>query len=656
MQSLSPVNQQHPNKRRAKGDAAAIANAYAEEHGNHRDPSNNTTRNQKGKEKEQNPSANTKDSQKKAQKKTLTDFRIEGLEIVELGWSWKALPNTIPENESLETEQPNLDLPLTRSEKVETDEESTDDSSDSESDDDEGEDDEDIVDKSSETSALEQIDEAEEVENNAEALDTDLDGIDISKPLETAATSVTMESKASVDSATTSSSTTVDASLTDRRKEKRKHSGSDDEDPDIHAVDGELEEKDSSHHGPLGKKARSLPQPANIEQEMPMVAPSIHDDVHDSALVETEHALPINAGNDTVASVQMEDVPNAEDVHVLPLATSAPANLAETPSDHLSVAIAGDAKVDLKEGVVPAIIEHEDTVEAPSATLHGFAHADQASTTADGTAHSSPKSDLAIPESAPELLRPPSQASRKSAKKEVDNSRLRLYFSHNVPKEPAVPIVAPAVAASSLRMQGQKRRRLQTPADEVPSEPVEIGAVEVQESKADVKADTAITGQAEVVEVHASDNAKTGEESVTEAKTETDDTVNALGSDAAEAEVVAAHTPSLSAVNYTEKFSEEAQFTSTDKTSLETPLAKPTQSTISSNEPSPDRLSISYAHNTHRLIIDASVIEELCVFRAEAKVEIKVRLSSYSTSPTTRCYNGIFVSGAVFHRTFVYQY
>lgn len=43
-------------------------------------------------------------------------------------------------------------------------------------------------------------------------------------------------------------------------------------------------------------------------------------------------------------------------------------------------------------------------------------------------------------------------------------------------------------------------------------------------------------------------------------------------------------------------------------------------------EPQADRLSISYARNTRRIVIDADVVESIKVFRAEHKIEVMVRL------------------------------
>lgn len=43
-------------------------------------------------------------------------------------------------------------------------------------------------------------------------------------------------------------------------------------------------------------------------------------------------------------------------------------------------------------------------------------------------------------------------------------------------------------------------------------------------------------------------------------------------------------------------------------------------------EPQPDRLSISYARNTRRMVIDSDVVETIKVYRAEHKIEVLVRL------------------------------
>ncbi|KAG0150812.1 hypothetical protein CROQUDRAFT_668414 [Cronartium quercuum f. sp. fusiforme G11] len=43
-------------------------------------------------------------------------------------------------------------------------------------------------------------------------------------------------------------------------------------------------------------------------------------------------------------------------------------------------------------------------------------------------------------------------------------------------------------------------------------------------------------------------------------------------------------------------------------------------------EPQPDRLSISYARNTRRMVIDADVVEWIKVYRAEHKIEVMLRL------------------------------
>ena len=63
-------------------------------------------------------------------------------------------------------------------------------------------------------------------------------------------------------------------------------------------------------------------------------------------------------------------------------------------------------------------------------------------------------------------------------------------------------------------------------------------------------------------------------------------------------------------------------------------------------EPSPDRISISYAKNSRRLVIDANVVEEVCVHRAEAKIEIKIKLepiAGHKASSLRYC-QGVFVS------------
>lgn len=68
-------------------------------------------------------------------------------------------------------------------------------------------------------------------------------------------------------------------------------------------------------------------------------------------------------------------------------------------------------------------------------------------------------------------------------------------------------------------------------------------------------------------------------------------------------------------------------------------------------EPSADRISISYARNTRRIVLDAEVVETVKIFRAEGKIELSVvinpailHINGVETADEFRLFKGVIVS------------
>ena len=472
-----------------------------------------------------------------------------------------------------------------------------------------------LKDKEKEVARQATVDEPDEVDDQAK----DVKQEDEEHPLEGEANAGTVE--AGKESLTTeiagqeATQDTVDSSAmqkSDSRREKRKHSGDDEE------TDGQDQGKTDDTEIPLGKKVKSevavephaddalphesagIDQPADIEAN---VEPSTSGDDKGSAdEASSEPALAVAQTDSTAEGATLSDTPLVEVTKKSPsveLAASSKPHIADTGAED------GNASQD------PAAVDAEEKKTVPE---------ESSSTRA-----------------AEQLEAEPSDQRRYR-----ENSRLRIYFA--TPSE-----VLPSPAKKEKPSRGQKRRA-KLELDAAHSE----RAMSVETTFTDATAQPENrdgepeeqTGEPETAdEDHAED--LDGEPLREEAAPSATNGQNAPdgtevpGAEAAEAEQAILDATASSAEASKESKEEadvgpaqgiaqvEAVGYEDSKTEGSMAPAENTGPATLENlpEPSEDRVSISYGRNTRRLVLDAEIIKEVRISRADGRVELKVKLS-----------------------------
>jgi hypothetical protein len=215
---------------------------------------------------------------------------------------------------------------------------------------------------------------------------------------------------------------------------------------------------------------------------------------------------------------------------------------------------------------------------------------------------------------------------------------LRIYFSSPIPvsSSSATPSLATGPQDRSRTpkieeggrgepaptpLEVDKKSNLQQAAE--PSKVIE----KLEETKDEVKADANVDGEdvdgedvdgealdGEMVEEagEAKADEKQGEREVEERAVQTEGTKHqSEGDEASEKEAEAVEPKE-------EEVPEAAQESSPPPPALAPPLVVPPP------EPTADRISISYARNTRRMVVDAEVVESVKIFRSSGKIEVVV--------------------------------
>ena len=243
-----------------------------------------------------------------------------------------------------------------------------------------------------------------------------------------------------------------------------------------------------------------------------------------------------------------------------------------------------------------------------------------------------------------------------------ENSRLRIYFSSPVASaaplvvqsDKPVEVIVPPPSASTSKLsevvvveEVEAEAKAEAEADDAVAEPKE--AEEQAEEQAEEEYDDDVDGEP-VADLD-------GEE-VVEIKEELDE--DSDSEDVASSLLLARQTtlprPEES-TDATADVSSPAATEEADPTPVEIEAPKPQ---VALPEPSPDRISISYARNTRRLVVDAGVVNSVKIFRAEGKIELKVAFESAtldmeeegSTVDAFRVCRGVIVSLVLFRGSY----
>lgn len=250
----------------------------------------------------------------------------------------------------------------------------------------------------------------------------------------------------------------------------------------------------------------------------------------------------------------------------------------------------------------------------------------------------------------------PKTSNRPNAPATRENSRLRIYFSSPTtavvkrlrgPSERATSILSTATY-STTRDEREEHRAELADEDGVDGVPVPDDQHESPQANADANSgeeETSSTVEAKgATKVVSTDSAvdleddapgeQVGQPSETK---ESNDPVNE-----------AASQPSPSEEPADDSFS--TAIDQSDQVTVGTNDDPENQVEREQIEPSADRVSIAYARNTRRLIIDASVIESLKVRRAAGLIELTVKLEnavSDGVVDSHRLFKGVIVSSSI---------
>ena len=202
-----------------------------------------------------------------------------------------------------------------------------------------------------------------------------------------------------------------------------------------------------------------------------------------------------------------------------------------------------------------------------------------------------------------------------------ENSRLRIYFSSPVASaaplvvqsDKPVDIIVPPPSASTSKLS----EVVAVAEVEVEAKPEVEEVSAVKEEENDEEYDDDVDGEP-VVEVE--------EPEAVEVKEDADDDSD---SEDVASSLLPAVRPTLPApTETTESIADVSSPPPANGEDVTTEIVPTSKATIALPEPSPDRISISYARNTRRLVLDAGVVNLVKIFRAEGKIELKVAFES----------------------------
>ena len=619
-------------------------------------------------------------SNNKGLKRTLTDFRIESLEIVELGWKWKAMSQNDVLAEWLPVDPPEQD----ETKKVNPDEPEMKDSKENivqlgvnDSDQENRSDREGSPDKKVELESRGILEKETDQEKHSLVTSdtvTDLEeetglggelGLgaehDAPKELVRVAKAEALQDKDDTPNLLSTDLPGEDgldeASLKldktdpepagaapamqrcDSRKEKRKHS--EEEENHQTASDVNEDEKagktDKEQDQPLGKKVKSegtlrspkvsydggqLPagseesgsaaeRPTDPGEQTSRASPTPSDSGHKSIALTAQDSASneVSGQNDNVDEVSPE--PQVDE----------PISAEEDESSSDSESSSGD-EVAASVIAKPSIHNDAKPSDKPSSRIKESSRA--------LNAQAASKEEKFKP---PSLVKSLHQKNA-DAKKFRENSRLRIYFSSRIALDQKV--VKKHASGRSSPQKFKRIRREKEVSRLEREDSVESRLTQPDQDPIEDGSDKEVEDDVDGIPI-----AQNGED---DADTDAD------GDGDAEAEAEdGKHTPLPSPLSkeVTVKSEEvEPDLPKTDSQIIaKTALSEDGTRLKNDNQPSADRISISYARNSRRLVINAENIEELTVHRVEAKIEIKIKLTPVEGEETdnVRYCRGVFV-------------
>lgn len=524
----------------------------------------------------------------KSLKRTLTDFRIDSLEIPSLNWAWKATP---------------LSQILAKMNLKEQEE--------------------------SGAKKEEELDDNEQSIKQSEPLpDTPLE-VDVQPALtEPGQAHVAEKQVEQVDTQEAAPVASTDLQRSDSRPEKRKHARDEDEEEEDERIRQAASEeaKDPVTH-PVGKKVKSE-KPSEGEDEIVSEAAetNLPLQVDGTSLTTDETSIATNPALaiDSSVAVPEEAVPqpgNAQD---------------EMPDD---VSESSDSSVEVADSMIASRHQEDKHSELPEVTPDP----DDDASLADTSVKIEEEEEKAAVEKKPEARGAKGRGAIKSVPKKFwENSRLRIYFMSPVELE-----------QKDVRQNLLKQKGKGVAAPTVPADVEQDLKQDDREASTDtVTEKTAVTAEptsATVATVLEGNTKESGGESKPD------------GVDDLDGEPLAAEEEPETTV--AEKVEKSEQAAETEKAEIENVAAAAEESLAKDQEesdgkepeghriqllpPSADRLSIAYAQNTRRLVVDAEVVDEVVLHRAEGKIEINLRVelpASEEEGLGFRCAKGVYVS------------
>lgn len=429
------------------------------------------------------------------------------------------------------------------------------------------------------------------------------------------------DATAKVEELGTSTPVSADLQRSDSRPEKRKHARDEEEEEEEERLrQVASEEAKEPVIYPVGKKVRS-------ER-----APDILDEASSAAAIP---ALP------TRAEASDEDV-----AEVVPTSEAVP-NLDSTLAVEEVSPTAGDAEIEQSDNDSESSDSSEEVADSIIANRPQEEKLEGDDTVTPMPEDQQPLADTSIKVEEDQVDLQHSKAANESSVKERvpiksvpkkfwENSRLRIYFMSPVELEQK------DVRQTLLR---QKGKATGTPAPAETKDADRKASVETVTSKTAAVANET----ASLLEATTTDTRSDKIESASVSETPDDLDGEPLSS----AEQEALSTVSVAAVEGDEAASTKAPQAPEPAHALQVVNGAEaaedesidTRRQLSS--PSADRLSIAYAQNTRRLVIDAEVIDEVVLHRAEGKIEISVKLEGPTTEEEGlgfRCAKGVYVS------------
>ena len=532
----------------------------------------------------------------KGLKRTLTDFRIESLEIVELGWKWKALPlehaSVHQENDAGSKKK----RPFEKQAKDDTE--------------------------------LEK----EDLTHKDVPLESPLLGIQPNDTPEAPQSETDEAITPAVGNPTSDAAKLAPAMQRgDSRKEKRKHSEEQDEDEtgETTIQEGETASKNAKEHDqPIGKKVKGdtgikaeedeksvTPPPVEHTGETQNPAVSDETDPSEEALdllaVPETRDEPVrtgDAGEAATEEVGRDESPNEEE-EIAPSEDPADTTTAFRSATQ-SAASEDDSGDEVAASVIaraPSLSGTKSPVDSPRTEEPPRVQVSQAQTKNDSPHGKNRKESLPSTPSIP---------SNGKGKKFRENSRLRIYFSSTAVYEQKMSNRYPfdrLTPQMHKRVKREKEMPRQQRAESVESRATQQD-IDRTDDGADEDDEDDVDGEP-IAFVEESDTEERSPPPPSSLKSE-------------ETEI------SLPGKDKDDKVKSEAE---------------PSTAALPSrrlSEPSADRISISYARNSRRLVIDAEAVEELSVHRVEAKIEMKIKLERIEEGEqemATRYCRGLYV-------------